>query len=302
MAAIWKGSISFGLVNIPVSLHSAVRDDHIAFRMLEKDTLSPINYERVSKKTGKTVPWAKIVKGFEYTKGKFVVISDEDFQKAATGTSKAFEIEDFVPESQIDPRFFEKPYYVVPEGGSDSVYALLREAMIETEMVGIGRLTIRQKQHLAAVKPLGNALEINLMRFADEIISEKEYEIPKKEKPKPAALKMAKQLISSLSKDFEPEQYRDEYRLNLEKLIKSKTKGKEIEFDEPQERKATGLSDLMERLQESLGKRPTPQAQVAARKGSGSSSKSKAKSKAKTSTKTKTTRKSKASKKTRKRA
>lgn len=268
MASIWKGSISFGLVNIPVSLQSAVRDDHIAFRMLEKGTLSPIAYERVSKKTGKTVPWAKIVKGYEYSKGKFVVITEEDFQKAALGTSKSFEIEDFVPEAQIDPRFFEKPYYVVPEGGSDAVYALLREAMVETGMVGIGRITIRQKQHLAAVKPLGNALEINLMRFADEIISEQSYEIPKKEKPKAAALKMAKQLINNLATDFDPEQYHDEYRANLQKIIKSKTKGKDIRFDEPDERKATGLTDLMERLQESLGKRATPQAQVAAKKKS----------------------------------
>jgi DNA end-binding protein Ku len=297
MTAIWKGSISFGLVNIPVSLHSAVRDDHIAFRMLEKDSLSPILYERVSKKTGKTVPWAKIVKGYEYSKGKYVVISEDDFQKASIGTSKSFEIEDFVPQSQIDPRFFEKPYYVVPESGSDPVYGLLREAMVETDMVGIGRITIRQKQHLAAVKPLGNALEINLMRFADEIISEKEYEIPKKERSKPAALKMAKKLIQSLSKDFEPEHYRDEYRLNLEKLIKSKTKGKEITFEEPEERQATGLSDLMERLQESLGKRPTPQNQLVTR-GSKGNAQVADRSKAKTTRKSA----SKTTKKARKRA
>jgi DNA end-binding protein Ku len=255
MVAIWKGSISFGLVNIPVSLQSAVRDDHISFKMLEKGTLSPIEYNRVSKKTKKTVPWANIVKGYEFQKGKFVVITEEDFDKASLGSSKAFEIEDFVPESQIDPRFFEKPYYAVPTEGSESVYALLREAMVETERVGIGRITIRNKQRLAAIKPLGNALEINLMRFSNEIIAETEYEIPKKEKPKAAALKMAKQLIESLTSDFDPEQYHDEYRENLEKIIKSKSKGKTIEFDEPGERKATGVIDLMERLQQSLAKK-----------------------------------------------
>lgn len=292
MASIWKGSISFGLVNIPVSLHSAVRDDHIAFKMLEKDTLSPIAYERVSKKTGKNVPWARIVKGYEYSKGKFVVLTDEDFQKAAVGTSKSFEIQDFVPEDQIDPKFFEKPYYVVPEGGADAVYALLRDSMEEMKMVGIGRLTIRQKQHLAAVKPAGNALEINLMRFVDEIISDQEYAIPKKTKPKPAAMKMAKQLIQTLATDFDPEQYHDEYRKNLQKLIQSKTKGKDIEFEEPEERKATGLDDLMARLQESLGKRPSPQAAAKAKSSSKSSAKSKSKSKAKTKTKTKSKSKS----------
>lgn len=255
MVAIWKGSISFGLVNIPVSLQSAVRDDHISFKMLEKGTLSPIEYNRVSKKTKKTVPWANIVKGYEFSKGKFVVITEEDFEKASLGSSKAFEIEDFVPEAQIDPRFFEKPYYAVPTEGSESVYALLREAMVETERVGIGRITIRNKQRLAAIKPLGNALEINLMRFSNEIIAETDYDIPKKEKPKAAALKMAKQLIDSLTTDFDPEQYHDEYRENLEKIIKSKSKGKTIEFDEPGERKATGVIDLMERLQQSLAKK-----------------------------------------------
>lgn len=301
MASIWKGSISFGLVNIPVSLHSAVREDHISFRMLEKDSLSPIGFERVSKKTGNVVPWAKIVKGYEYSKDKYIVITDEDFQKAAVGTSKSFEIEDFVPEDQIDPRFFEKPYYVIPEGGADAVYALLRDAMEDTNMVGIGRLTIRQKQHLAAVKPLGNALEINLMRFSDEIVPESNYDIPKKGKARADALKMAKQLIGTLSKDFKPEKYKDEYRQNLQKIIQSKTKGKEITFDEPEERKATGLDDLMDRLQQSLGKRPTPQAQAAAKKKS-TQKPSKSKSASKSKTKVKRKKVTKKAKTTKKRA
>ncbi len=292
MVAIWKGSISFGLVNIPVSLQSAVRDDHIDFHMLEKDTLSPIQYDRISKKTKKSVPWAKIVKGFEYEKGKYVILSKEDFDKASVGTSKAFEITEFVPQEQIDSRFFEKPYYAIPDEGSEAVYALLREAMVETNRVGIGRITVRNKQHLAAIKPLGNALEINLMRFAKEIIDEGEYEIPTREKPKPQALKMAKQLIDSLTQDFDPSQYHDEYRENLEKIIKSKSKGKNFDFDQPAERQPTAVIDLMERLQQSLLKKsgtalsvPAPKSPAARKKANGSNSKTtKVKSKANSKT------------------
>jgi len=293
MVAIWKGSISFGLVNIPVSLQSAVRDDHIDFRMLEKNTLSPISYDRVSKQTKKSVAWKDIVKGFEYEKGKFVIITEEDFDKASVGTSKAFEITDFVPEEQIDTRYFEKPYYAVPDEGSEAVYALLREAMSETERVGIGRITVRNKQHLAAIKPLGNALEINLMRFAKEIIDEDEYEIPKKDKPKPAALKMAIQLIDSLTQDFDPSQYHDEYRENLEKIIKSKTRGKVINFEEPAERQPTGVIDLMERLQQSLAKKSGGQSaspSTAASKKTASKKKATKSKPAKRTAKTKSTR------------
>ncbi|RYZ58413.1 MAG: Ku protein [Proteobacteria bacterium] len=302
MVAIWKGSISFGLVNIPVSLQSAVRDDHISFKMLEKGTLSPIEYNRVSKKTKKTVPWANIVKGYEVSKGKFIVITEEDFDKASLGSSKAFEIEDFVPEAQIDPRFFEKPYYAVPTEGSEAVYALLREAMVETERVGIGRITIRNKQRLAAIKPLGNALEINLMRFSNEIIAETEYDIPKKEKPKAAALKMAKQLIESLTSDFDPEQYHDEYRENLEKIIKSKSKGKTIEFDEPGERKATGVIDLMERLQQSLAKKSGNTPALTKPKSAGKSTAAAKKKPSAKKTTARKTKKTRATKKVKKRA
>lgn len=252
---IWKGSISFGLVNIPISLQPAVREDHIGFRLLEKGTNCPVKYERVCKKNNKTIPYEKIVKGFEYEKDHFVVLDEEDFNKAALATSKAFEIENFVPLNQIDPRFFDKPYYAVPDEGSESVYALLRKAMDETGMVGIGRITVRQKQHLAAVKPLGDGLEINLMRFVNEIIDEEHYHFPKTAKVKGQALTMAKQLIASLSADFDPSQYADQYRENLEKIIQSKLKGKKIDLEEPAEPKPTGVIDLMERLKQSLEKK-----------------------------------------------
>ncbi len=300
MAAIWKGSISFGLVNIPVSLQSAVREDHIGFRLLEKDTLCQVKYERVCKNNRKVIPWNNVVKGYEYKKGQFVVLTEADFEKAAVATSKAFEIEHFVPAAQIDPRYFETPYYVVPDEGSEPVYALLREAMGDSEMVGIGRITMRSKQHLAAIKPLGNALELNIMRFSNEVIDESHYKIPKGHAPKPAALKMAKQLIDTLVADFDPNEYHDQYRENLEKIIAGKAKGKEIEFEAPEEREATGVIDLMERLQQSLARKGGTAA--ASRKTTAKAAKSKTARTKKTPNKVKARRTKTASKKTKKRA
>ncbi|WP_141732328.1 non-homologous end joining protein Ku [Oligoflexus tunisiensis] len=251
-ANVWKGSISFGLVHIPVSLQNAVREDHIEFRLLEKNSLCQVKYERVCKKNNKTIPWGDIVKGYEYAKDKFVVLTDADFEKAALATSKAFEIEDFVPADQIDSRYFSKPYYAIPEEGAEGVYALLREAIKETDTVGIGRITIRNKQHLAAVRALDDAIEINLMRFADEVVDQSEFDIPSGEKPKAQALKMAKQLIESLTTDFNPQKYKDQYRENLQNIINAKVKGQSIKLVEAEEPRPTAVIDLLERLQASL--------------------------------------------------
>src|SRR5687768_5761531 len=144
MATIWKGSLSFGLVTIPVEMRSAVRSDHISFRMLHAEDLAPVKYERVSSKTGETVPWGEIVKGYEYEKGKFVVLTDDDFRAAALETAKTLEILDFVKAEEIDPRYFETPYFLVPSKGGEKAYALLREAMRNSDGVGIGKIIIRQ--------------------------------------------------------------------------------------------------------------------------------------------------------------
>jgi len=266
-ANVWKGSISFGLVNIPVSLQNAVREDHIAFRLLEKKTLCQVKYERVCKKNNKTVPWNDIVKGYEYAKDKFVVLTDEDFDKAALATSKAFEIEDFVPAAQVDSRYYSKPYYAIPDEGAESVYTLLHDAIQETETVGIGRITIRGKQHLAAVRPIGDVIEINLMRFADEVVDVGEFAIPKGEKPKPQAIRMARKLIESLSSDFDPQKYKDQYRENLQEIIDARMKGRKIRLVEANEPQPTEVVDLLERLQQSLGRAGKP-AKVARKKRS----------------------------------
>jgi DNA end-binding protein Ku len=252
MASIWKGSISFGLVNVPVELRGAVRSDHIVFRLLHEKDNTPVRYERVRADTGEAVPWNEIVKGYEYSKGKFVVLTDEDFTAAALESSKIIDISDFVNEAEIDPRFFETPYFVVPAKGAEHSYALLREAMRSTNTVGIGKITIRQKQHLAGMHVVEDAIVLELMRFAAEIVDESTYEFPAAKNVRPQELQMAEQLVSSMSAAFEPGKYTDEYRDNLMKVITAKSRGKEIELPETREAPETKVIDLMARLRESL--------------------------------------------------
>lgn len=251
-ATIWKGALSFGLVHIPVTLHSAVREDKVSFRQIEEGTGCQVKYKRICKDSGKEVPWEKIKKGYEYEKGKILPLTDEDFEKAKLATSKAFEIEDFVKEEDIDPRYFEKPYYLVPQKGGDKAYVLLRESMKETGTIGIGRVTLREKQYLAAIKPLGDAIVLDLLRFASEVVDPGELRFPEDADLKPQELKMAKSLIENLSGEFEPEKYPNQYKINIEKIIEGKLKGKKVSLKEAGEPEATGVIDLMERLEQSL--------------------------------------------------
>jgi len=253
MAAIWKGSLTFGLVNIPVELKTAVRADHISFRLLHKEDLSPVKYERVCQAEGEPVPWNEIVKGYEYEKGKFVVLTDEDFKTAALEQSKTIDILDFVKEDEIDPRYFETPYYLVPAKGGEKPYALLREAIRQTGSVGIGKIIIRQTQHLAAVKVVGDALVLEIMRFANELVDAKEFSFPSREAVRPQELQMAEQLVANLAEPFDPTRYTDEYRANLMKIIKAKMKGKKVKLEEPEgEAPDSDVLDLMSRLRASL--------------------------------------------------
>lgn len=254
MASIWTGAIAFGLVNIPVRLETAVRSHDLGFKLLApqgKEKYCPVKYQRVCKHDGKEIPWNDIVKGYEYEKEKFVVLTEEDFEKAALATSKTFEISDFTPEGEVDPRYFEKPYYLVPQKGGERAYALLRDAMKSTGTLGIGTITLRKKQYLAAIKPLDDAIVLDLMRFADEVVDMEELRFPGSEY-RPQELKMAEQLIGNLSEEFQPEKYTDEYRANLEKIIAAKMKGKKVTLKEASEPEMTGVIDLMDRLKESL--------------------------------------------------
>src|SRR5437868_3117732 len=173
--ALWKGSISFGLVNIPIELHTAVRDHRPRFRMLHATDKSPVRFERVCIRDGKPVAWEDLVKGYEYAKGHFVVITKEDFQAAAVEKTRTVDIIDFVKAEEIDDRFFETPYYILPGKGGDRAYALLREAIRQSDRIGIAKFILRDAQHLAAVEVIGDALVLTLMRFADELADIKEF-------------------------------------------------------------------------------------------------------------------------------
>ena len=254
MRPIWKGALSFGLVNIPVQLYSAIRaGEHVSFRLLHRTDHSPIRYERVCQKDGKVVPWDDIVKGYEYAKGRFVEMTDDDFKAAALDSSKVFEILDFVATDEIDPRYFETPYYVLPSKGGEKPYALLREAIRNTGTVGVGKITMRSNSHhLAGLKVVGEALVLEIMRFGDELVNTSTYSFPAAEAVRPQELQMAEQLIGNLTESFNASKYEDDYRNNLMRIIKAKLKGKKVEVAEPEEPEATPVVDLMARLQESL--------------------------------------------------
>lgn len=252
MAALWKGTISFGLVSIPVELKTAVRSDHVSFRMLHAADLAPVKYERVCERDGDPVPWNEIVKGYEYAKGKYVILDDQDFRAAALSSSRMIDILDFVRAEEIDPRYFDTPYYLVPGKGGEKGYALLREAIRTTGSVGIGKLTMHQKQHLAAIKSVGNALMLETMRFASELVDATELSFPTADLVRPQELKMATQLVANLAEAFEPDKYTDDYRANLMRIIRAKMKGQKIEVEEPHNEESTQVLDLMSRLQASL--------------------------------------------------
>jgi DNA end-binding protein Ku len=254
MRPIWKGALSFGLVNIPVQLYSAIQaGERVSFRLLHRTDHSPIRYERVCQKDGKAVPWDDIVKGYEYAKGRYVEMTDEDFKAAALESSKLIEILDFVGADEIDPRYFETPYYLLPVKGGEKPYALLREAIRNTGTVGIGKITMRSNSHhLAGVKVVGDAMVLEIMRFGDELVNTDSFSFPDAEAVRPQELQMAEQLIGNLTEAFDPSKYQDDYRENVMRIIKAKLKGKKVEVAESEEPEATPVVDLMARLQESL--------------------------------------------------
>jgi DNA end-binding protein Ku len=250
--AIWKGAISFGLVNIPIELHTAVRDTRPHFRMLHAKDKSPVRFERVCIRDGHPVAWEDLVKGFEYAKGRFVVLTKEDFSAAAVEKTRTIDIVDFVLAEEIDDRFFETPYYVTPTAGGERAYALLREAIRESGRVGIAKFILRETQHLAAVEVIEDAIVLSVMRFADELVDESQLTFPPAKEIRKAELDMAKALVNSLAAEWDPSKYTDEYRANLMRIIEAKTKGKEVTLEAPEEPRQAEVVDLMERLRRSL--------------------------------------------------
>ena len=249
---LWKGAITFGLVSIPIEVHTAVREKKLHFNLLTARDKSRVKYQKVSEKTGKPVEWDDLVRGYEYEKGRYVVLTPQDFEAAALEKTKTVDILDFVKAAEIDDRYFDKPYYLTPGGGGERAYALLRETIRESGRVGIAKFVLREKQHLAAVEVVEDALVLSTLRFADELVDTKEYSFPKRSSLNQKELRMARMLVDELASEWNPEQYTDDYRANLMKIIQAKRKGKEARLEAPEDAPPDNVVDLMERLRSSL--------------------------------------------------
>jgi DNA end-binding protein Ku len=262
-ASIWKGSISFGLLNIPVSLQKAQQEKDLSFSMLDGKDLAPIKYKKVNGKTGHEVPWDRIVKGYEYEKGQYVLMNKEDFKAANPKATQSIDIEDFVNFDEIDLMFLEKPYYLVPQKSGIKGYYLLVQGLKKTNKVAIGRIVIRTKMHLVMIMAKEDYLILEMLRFGHEVMDVDEVDyLQDFEKPKfsPKEVKMAEELIEGMTAEWNPEQYKDTYHDDLMKVIKLKIKageGQEIDWELPKEERGnTGkVVDLMPLLRQSLEER-----------------------------------------------
>jgi DNA end-binding protein Ku len=252
--AIWSGSISFGLLNVPVRMYSAVARRNIALREIRASDSSRIKHRRVAEGTDEEVPYDEIIKAYELTPGQYVPITKDEMGALAPEKTKAIEVQDFVDLDQIDPIYFDSPYYVGPADGAEKAYSLLAKAMAASGKVAIARFVLRSKENLAAIRSDGKVLTLTTMRFADEVVPASELDIlpEKASKPAPREQEMAEQLIESLSTDFDPSAYHDEYREQLLSLIERKAEGKEIVAADTEAPKATKAPDLMAALEESI--------------------------------------------------
>ena len=261
--SIWKGSITFGLVNIPVGLYSAEkREETVSFHLLDRRNMSRVKYKRVNEKTGREVPWNETVRGYEIEGGKHVVLSDEDLQRASPEKTQTIDILDFVDAEEIGPTFFDKPYYLAPDKKGAKSYALLRETLRRTSKVGIAKVVIRTKQYLAAVLVEEQAIVLNILRFAHELRDPKELDLPSgKEGVSERELDMAERLVEGMVSDWDPEKYRDVYYKDLKKLIKERVEAGELEESPeappaPKPERGGQVVDLMALLKRSVEDKP----------------------------------------------
>jgi DNA end-binding protein Ku len=254
--AIWSGSVSFGLLNVPVRLYSAVSRKSVSFRELRASDSSRIRHKRVAESDGEEVPYEEIVKGYEVAPEQYVVLTRDELEELDPKKTRAIEIQDFVDLDEIDPIYFDHPYYLGPDKGAEKAYSLLVKAMTDARKVAVARFVLRNREHLAAIRPMGKVLTMATMRFADEVVSPDELGddvIPEDgRKLDKREVEMAKKLIDSLSTDFDAEKYRDEYREELVSLIERKARGEEIVESVSEEPKPTKAPDLMAALEESL--------------------------------------------------
>ncbi len=249
---IWSGSVSFGLVSVPVKLFSATSPKEVRFHMLHDKDGARIQQKRVCSADGQEVPWEHIVKGYEISKGRYVTVTREELEAFNPRATKAIEIEDFVDLDQIDPIYYESTYYLAPDRGAAKPYALLVEAMKHTGKVGVARFVLRTKQYLCAVRPLGKALAVSTMLYSDEVVSQDELEDLPDSTPGERELKMAEQLIGSLEAKFDARKYKDDYREQVLALLERKAEGEEIVAAEPAEAPRGKVVNLMDALQKSL--------------------------------------------------
>jgi DNA end-binding protein Ku len=253
--AIWKGSITFGLVNIPVGLYSAEKRQEVQFHLLDKRDQSPVRYKRVSEKSGREVPWENIVRGYEYEEGNYVILSDEDLKRANPEATQTVDILDFVDAEEISPVYFDKPYYLAPDKKGTKSYALLRETLTKSSKVGIAKVVIRTRQYLSALLPQGDVLVLNLLRFAHELRDAGELEVPHgKSGVSDRELEMAERLVEGMVAEWDPEKYRDNYENDLMTLIEKRVKsGDTAAVETPVPHRQEGnVVDLMALLKRSV--------------------------------------------------
>src|SRR6476646_10320268 len=225
MRAIWKGNISFALVSIPISLFSATRRNELAFHYLHKKDMSTVAYKRFCDAEGTEVPWDEITKGYEYEKDQYIEITDEDLDKADVQLTKTIQIQEFVLEEEIDPVYYDKPYYLEPQKGGERAYALMRDALAQSKRVGIAKVVLKSREHLAAVKSVGNMLTLQTMRFAHEIVDAGSLNLPSKSEISKKEMDLANTLIDSMSDKFDPNKYKDDYYEKVMELIRLKVAG-----------------------------------------------------------------------------
>lgn len=253
MRSLWSGSITFGLINIPVKLYSASKARPLSFKLLEKHSQCEIQFQRICKGNHKPVPYEDIVRGYEYKPGEYVVLDDKDFQRAQVEEeSREIDIVSFADQEEIDPKYYEKPYYLEPDKKALKAYSLLREVLKKSEKVGIAKFVMRDKQHLAAIKTEGDILVLNQLRFTDEIRDPKELSLPKRKEFNAKELGIAQRLVDQLTEKFKPEEFKDTYTEKLLEIIKAKAKGTKPRVKKQDEEPKGEVFDLMEALKASL--------------------------------------------------
>ena len=252
MRAIWKGNISFALVSIPISLFSATRKNELSFHYLHKKDMSPVSYKRFCDSENVEVPWEDITRGYEYERDRYVEITDEDLDRADVELTKTIQIQEFVQEDEIDPVYFDKPYYLEPQKGGERAYALMRDALAESGKVGIAKVVLKSREHLAAVKSVGNLLTLQTMRFAHEIVDSGSLNVPQKTDVSKKEMDLANTLIDSMSDKFDPGKYKDDYYDKVLGIIQMKVAGVSPQAPAPKGPGPAKVVDLMEILKQSL--------------------------------------------------